>query len=252
MSGQCVSSPGTLSYSLERYVLDCPASQQHRNKVAAQADAIRSTIRTDQESSLLVIACGGCPDIRFALNDFRFFRGQLWLNDIDEGALDYSTGLIASVCPQVRAVRGNVIDLLKGGKSLPRFDLIVAGGLFDYLDDRVAKFVIKNAFSRLSNNGRFFFTNIGANPIQAMDGVLRRVVPARKGCCHSTSSFNRGRRSRERRPDLYRCYGIGEPGRAYKSVVWALPARRERLKVDLFLCSEGPATRSGDCSRRCH
>ena len=34
LSGRCVSKKGTLAYHLERYVLDCPASQQHRNKVA--------------------------------------------------------------------------------------------------------------------------------------------------------------------------------------------------------------------------
>src|ERR1700733_13784074 len=44
LSGRCVSQKGTLAYHLERYVLDCPASQQHRNKVVVQAELIRSTI----------------------------------------------------------------------------------------------------------------------------------------------------------------------------------------------------------------
>src|SRR5215467_12985251 len=65
---------------------------------------------------------------------------------------------------RVKPVPGNVVELLKDAKSLPKFDLIVAGGLFDYLEDRVARFVIKSAYYCLRPGGRFFFTNIGRNP----------------------------------------------------------------------------------------
>jgi extracellular factor (EF) 3-hydroxypalmitic acid methyl ester biosynthesis protein len=164
LSGQCVSQKGTLAYHLERYVLDCPASQQHRNKVVVQAELIRSTIAANPEANILIMACGGCPDLKLVLHELKTFRGQLWLNDIDKDALDRSTAQIARVCPDVESVPGNVVELLRDAKSLPKFDLIVAGGLFDYLEDRVARFVIKGAYSCLQPSGRFFFTNIGKNP----------------------------------------------------------------------------------------
>jgi extracellular factor (EF) 3-hydroxypalmitic acid methyl ester biosynthesis protein len=164
LSGRCVSQKGTLAYHLERYVLDCPASQQHRNKVAVQANLIRSTMTENPEAAILVVACGGCPDLRMLFDELKTFRGQLWLNDIDKEALESSAGRIAQVLPHVKSEPGNVVELLRGAKSLPRFDLIVAGGLFDYLDDRVARFVIKGAYSCLRPRGRFFFTNIGSNP----------------------------------------------------------------------------------------
>ena len=164
LAGQCVSEIGTLPYYLERYLLDCPATQQHRNKVAIQADLIRSTITENPDATVLVVACGGCPDLRLLFNELKTFRGQLWLNDIDKEALDGSATAIGSVLPQVRSAPGNVVELLRDAKSLPRFDLIVAGGLFDYLEDRVARFVIRGAYSCLRPGGRFFFTNIGRNP----------------------------------------------------------------------------------------
>jgi|SRR5450631_156784 len=164
LSGRCVSQKGTLAYHLERYVLDCPASQQHRNKVAAQADLIRSTITETPGAVILVVACGGCPDLRMLLHELKTFRGQLWLNDIDREALERSANRIAKAFLGVRSIPGNVVELLRDAKSLPRFDLIVAGGLFDYLEDRVARFVIKGAYSCLRPKGRFFFTNIGRNP----------------------------------------------------------------------------------------
>ena len=164
LAGQCVSEIGTLPYYLERYLLDCTATQQHRNKVTVQANMIRSAIRNNPEAAILMVACGGCPDLRLLLDDFKTFRGQLWLNDIDGGALEYSARTIAPAWPQVKTVRGNVVELVRDAKSLPRFDLIVAGGLYDYLEDRVVRFVTKGAYSVLKPNGTFFFTNIGRNP----------------------------------------------------------------------------------------
>ncbi len=164
LSGRCVSPKRTLAYYLERYVLDCPASQQHRNKVLIQAELIRSTIDANPDATILIVACGGCPDLKTLSRELKAFRGQLWLNDIDKGALERSASVIAQVCPTVKAVPGNVVELLRDAKSLPKFDLVVAGGLFDYLEDRVARFVIRGAYSCLLPSGRFFFTNIGRNP----------------------------------------------------------------------------------------
>jgi extracellular factor (EF) 3-hydroxypalmitic acid methyl ester biosynthesis protein len=164
LGGRCLSPRGTLAYHLERYLLDCPASQQHRNKVAVQADRIRFTINENPESAILVVACGGCPDLRLLSKELKAFRGQLWLNDIDKEALQCSIDAISPVVANIKAVHGNVVELLRAAKSLPRFDLILAGGLFDYLEDRVARFVIKGACSCLCSTGRFFFTNIGQNP----------------------------------------------------------------------------------------
>jgi SAM-dependent methyltransferase len=164
LSGRCLSPKGTLAYHLERFVLDCPASQQHRNKVVVQADMIRQTMHENPEANILIVACGGCPDLRMLAHELRSFRGELWLNEIDKEALERSVAQIAQAFPGVKAVPGNVVELLRDAKSLPKFDLIVAGGLFDYLDERVARFVIKGAHACLRPAGRFFFTNIGRNP----------------------------------------------------------------------------------------
>jgi len=116
------------------------------------------------EANILIVACGECPDLKLLSHELKTFRGQLWLNDIDKDTLEHSTAQIGRVCPDVKSVPGNVVELLREAKSLPKFDLIVAGGLFDYLEDRVARFVIKGAYSCLRPGGRFFFTNIGKNP----------------------------------------------------------------------------------------
>ena len=39
-------------------------------------------------------------------------------------------------------IRGHIAQLLRDTQSLPKFDLVEVGGLFDYLEDRAARFVI--------------------------------------------------------------------------------------------------------------
>jgi extracellular factor (EF) 3-hydroxypalmitic acid methyl ester biosynthesis protein len=136
-----------------------------------QASLIRSTIALNPEANILIVACGGCPDLKLLSHELKMFRGQLWLNDIDKDTLEHSTAQIGRVCPDVKSVPENVVELLREAESLPKFDLIVAGGLFDYLEDRVARFVIKGAYSCLRPGGRLFH-QYWQKSLPSMDGVL--------------------------------------------------------------------------------
>ena len=50
-----------------------------------------------------------------------------------------------------------------------KFDLVLAGGLFDYLPDEHAAYLIKHAWSLLDAGGVFFLTNIArGNPYRPL------------------------------------------------------------------------------------
>jgi len=50
-----------------------------------------------------------------------------------------------------------------------RFDLVLAGGFFDYLPERHATYLIEHAYALLEPGGTFFFTNIGnGNPYRVL------------------------------------------------------------------------------------
>jgi len=127
------SPPRSIAAYLERYLFSFPAAQQHRNKVAWQAEHIRSAVRAGARK-VLSVACGGCRDLRLCLTnligDTRFF-----LNDLDEEAIRFSTAHLREIEHQLRPVAGNLFRSMRRFSELGPFDLIVAGGIFDYLND---------------------------------------------------------------------------------------------------------------------
>ena len=166
--------PGTLAHSIERYALGCMAAQQHRNKVALQAAFIRSAL-CDQvrpvnggrptAPRVLMIACGGAPEIR-GHRELLEVAAAYTLCDSDTDALAYCRKTLGALGLQCRFVAGNVFHRLRELKRMGPFDVIVTGGLYDYLTDRQAETLTRHAYNDLlADDGRMLFTNICAgNP----------------------------------------------------------------------------------------
>ena len=163
---------GRLPYFLEQYALGSPIAQQHRNKVDIQAREILSAVHHPTGSvvpRILMMAAGGSPDLRQveeALADHRF---EATLLDQDEDALAFSASRLPRIHDRLSFVSANVIRGLPGVAKRGPFDLVVAGGLFDYLPDRLAVSVLRQLRNRLLRaGGLLLFTNIGSgNPYQA-------------------------------------------------------------------------------------
>lgn len=159
-----------LAHYCEAYALNSPIAQQHRNKVHMQAARILRTATANPRARILSIACGSCPDFAEVGPLLRHFEGEVWLNDSDSDALRYSTDLVSTHVRRCFTVPGNAITLARRSRDLGEFDLVIAGGLFDYLPDRAAILLIQNVWRRLlSEQGVFFFTNIAShNPYRCL------------------------------------------------------------------------------------
>lgn len=160
-------SPGMIGYWLEYLALASPVAQQHRNKVHAQAREVTSAVLASGcRPRVLVLAAGSSPDVMLAWTAIRDRDFFAVLHDGDEAALEFSIGRLEEVRGRVQAVAGNVLTSLGRLAEHGPFDLVVAGGLFDYLPDRHAVFLIRAVWERLlAPGGRLFFTNIGrGNP----------------------------------------------------------------------------------------
>lgn len=164
--------PGTLGYWLEEYSLVCGMAQQHRNKVQRQAhellSMVRATIHRSIPCRLLVLACGGCPDLESVQDELADLPFQGTAIDQDPEAIEASRHRLKKLSDRIDFIEGNVIRRIPELSRKGQFELIVAGGLFDYLPDRIAAFLIKQVCSRLlAPGGRFFFTNIArGNPYE--------------------------------------------------------------------------------------
>lgn len=154
------------SFYIEWYALSCAIAQQHRNKVLAQAAVIERTLNRPG-TKVLVLACGSCPDVAMALSrittSIATDTPRLYLNDADPAALAFARARLGANAPHCTVVPGHAVNVLRR-LSMP-FDLIVAGGLFDYLSERHCRVLTRLATRLLAPGGQFFFTNIASgNP----------------------------------------------------------------------------------------
>lgn len=155
--------------SCEAYALSRAIAQQHRNKVQHQAARIiRTMVANPGRTRIASIACGSCPDLRSLLPQLPDLAGEIWLNDLDRGAIDFSRTALRPIETKCHFRQSDAITF---ARRLPRdaFDLVLAGGLFDYLDERAAVLLIRMAYMALAPGGTFFFTNIASgNPYRTL------------------------------------------------------------------------------------
>jgi len=157
----------TFSYQCEKYALESPICEQHRNKIKHQSQLIIDTINNYNEPSILSIASGGSIDIRRSLNFINNRKAKFVINDIDKDAIEFSSTKLLSYpsnC-EFNFIPGNVFRLVtRKVKSHDPFDLVVTGGLFDYLPDNAIVYIIQGVLHNLLKpGGKMFFTNIACD-----------------------------------------------------------------------------------------
>jgi extracellular factor (EF) 3-hydroxypalmitic acid methyl ester biosynthesis protein len=159
----------TLAATCESYSLNFPIAQQHRNKIHHQSRRLLAAmVRRKKESRILTLACGGVPDFELIEPYLKECAGELWLNDIDADALERAAEVLESVKERCHFIKGN--GVLLAGSFPGEFDLVLAGGLFDYVETPFAARLIRTIYhDKLLPGGTFFFTNIArGNPFRCL------------------------------------------------------------------------------------
>lgn len=192
----------TVGYWVEYYALGTLIAQQHRNKIAAQARELARLLSDCAGTPrVLVIAAGSSPDLALVEALIRNRECRVVLNDGDQEALAFSLRRLDAVAHLISAVHGNAITSAVKLARFGPFDLVVAGGLFDYLPDRLVCSLTRSVWERLlAPGGRFFFTNLGRNPyriwmeymanwrlIERSEVALRQLVMS---ACGSDAGFS--------------------------------------------------------------
>lgn len=162
---------GTVEYHCESYSLNLPIAQQHRNKVRHQAARILDTmLARRRQSRILALASGSCPDFELIQAQLPELAGEIYLNDSDTNALAFSSPVFDGVRERCSVVQGNALKVARKMEQIGHFDLVLAGGLFDYLPEKHAIYLIENVYrGLLVSGGTFFFTNIASgNPYRTL------------------------------------------------------------------------------------
>jgi extracellular factor (EF) 3-hydroxypalmitic acid methyl ester biosynthesis protein len=153
---------GTMEFELENLALKSAIGCQHRNKVAFQAQAMLSACkRKDGHPRILSVGSGGCRDIRSIANLILPMKAEFVLCDHDEEALYFALhalGPLAERCTHLNAMIPRVLRKLS---VYGPFDLVVAGGVFDYLSDLWFSLATREIWhTLLAPQGELVFTNI--------------------------------------------------------------------------------------------
>ncbi len=106
------------------------------------------------------LGCGSCPDIALALPFLNPGETQFFLVDLDPDALKFSRRRLREIESRCHFANANI---LKAAGQFPgtTFDLIIIGGVFDYLPDTLIVKILRDlAAKKMAPGGKIFFTNI--------------------------------------------------------------------------------------------
>ena len=158
---------GTVGWAIEEYALQSPVAQQHRNKVGLQARAVLATLLAHPDARVASIGCGGCRDLSLIQDYIADAAGTFVLIDADADALAFAKQRLDRLARRCELVQGRVPRVLSALGTARPFDLVVAGGLFDYLPDRWAVATLRGIRRMMVPGGRLLFSNIAAgNPFR--------------------------------------------------------------------------------------
>jgi SAM-dependent methyltransferase len=160
--------PNTIGWAIEAYALQSPIAQQHRNKVVLQARAVLTTLASRRRPARIAsLGCGGYRDLFLIQDCITDGSGTFVLVDSDRQALAFAHQRLNRLTASCEFVHGVVPRVLTTVASKGACDLVLAGGLFDYLPDRWAVAALRGVYPLLACGGTFFFSNIAAgNPFR--------------------------------------------------------------------------------------
>jgi extracellular factor (EF) 3-hydroxypalmitic acid methyl ester biosynthesis protein len=150
----------SLEWMVNEYLYQLPVTQQHRNKIMYQADLIRDAILKNKNAKIVVLACGGSIDLSLCEEEILNSNATIYIQDHDHDAIEQTLIRCNKIADKLHPIEKDTLHAIKELSKTPGFDLIVAGGVFDYFNDRVSTHVIHQVYELLKQQGQFFFTNI--------------------------------------------------------------------------------------------
>ncbi|MFH1509906.1 MAG: hypothetical protein ABID67_02050 [Candidatus Nealsonbacteria bacterium] len=157
---------------LGEYALESPIAQQHREKIRIQAALIETICQKREEAIIVSAAAGASRDIELVQDIIKKTGAKIYLIDSDQNALIDSIARLEKIKNQIETRTVNVFTLPKFLKSLVENgqnpDLVFAGGLLDYLNNKLATQFVRMVWDQLKGqDSLFMFTNIAeGNPFR--------------------------------------------------------------------------------------
>lgn len=153
----------SIKWMIDEYIYSSPIAQQHRNKISHQAKIISDAITNNNDARIAVLACGSGIDLKLIENVIINSNCTIYIIDQDQNAIDFTSKRCREISHKFIPVTKDVVSVMKMLSHEQPLDLIVAGGLFDYLRDKSSIFIINRCYQKLKTQSKFLFTNISDN-----------------------------------------------------------------------------------------
>lgn len=151
--------PGTLGWHVEAQLQGSALAQQLRNRVMHQARMIGDCLTAPRSGprSILVIDSGAAPDLRTIPPGIVRPGDRFVLTDVDPDALELAQKRLGLLNDFTTTVPGNIFRAIPKLAELGPYDLVLANGLYGYLNDRAAVRLTEAVLTRLCRPGGTFY-----------------------------------------------------------------------------------------------
>lgn len=116
-----------------------------------------------QDGQVLSLACGGSADLVLASDACDLDGVTVTLADADLQALATSRDVVLRQGGRPVESHGNLLRTAAKLTAEAHFDIVLCGGLLDYLSDRQAEWLLETAWRGVRPGGLLAFTNIADN-----------------------------------------------------------------------------------------
>jgi len=158
-------------HELFRLTTNVPIAKAVRDRCETLGHYIYQLLKRQQFSAISCVACGHVRELE-CLNPDLLERIQYWGMDQDAETIRACKAQHGS--PNFHFETGAVSDVLQGRLRLPASDLVYASGLFDYLESRVARLLLRRMYASLNAGGVMVIPNL--SPVNDEIGYMEAVM----------------------------------------------------------------------------
>ncbi len=151
--------PVSMSASLYRRTTSSPPATAVRWRRRHLANLIDDAAYEVRLPRILSVACGHLREADLSVALHRGLVGNLVALDQDEESLKEVDHRYTARGIPIETVTATILDILVGRYKVEDFDLIYSAGLYDYLDERVARKLTNMLFAGIKPGGRLILSN---------------------------------------------------------------------------------------------
>lgn len=142
-------------YKWDLFIQSLDACKAVRNRKKYFIEYLKSLSKIKDNLNVLNLASGSCRDIVELFEDSEVKNIRFDCVDFDINAINFAKKNIKRNKENVNFIHQNILKI----KTNNKYDVIWSAGMFDYLSDKIFKFVVKKNISLLKENGELIIGN---------------------------------------------------------------------------------------------